>query len=289
MTLETCQVLAQTIRLVPSPTLRQDAVREVLSEHPDAPWLRHFVGQLWREDCDEMWTRAAIDAAPFGSAVCAIKDEIDAAREFGIDIPLRWSRENLTEIVRNRALLDFDGRPIAAIVYAEADYNGAFGEHNAMVEALIQNGYCVMYFDESTDTGVLRALRTATTRPSSPKSEPAALIVLGAHSSKTDMVFGRKGEGENRLSVEDKDIIVESLVKDTLRENGQIVLIACSAGEGREKEDNVANLFRGVFSHAKAQGIWSTEVPDNIGSWKFDPATHELTDVRFLRGKVYRP
>jgi hypothetical protein len=289
LTMDACAVIAQGIRRPSSAAARTSALEGILTMYPEAPWLRHLVGSVWREDCDAVWTRAAISAAAPSASICEIHDEIAAAAALGIDIPLRWTRENLAEIVKNRTAADFDGRPIAAVVYAEADYNGAFGEHNGAIETLIKNGYCVMYYDESTDIGVIRALKAAVTRRDSAKLQPAEIIVLGAHSSRTDMVFGRSTDEHAKLSLDDKELAAQELVSHTLRDQGQIVLIACSAGEGRERGENIANMVRELFPHAKERGIWSTEVPDNIGGITLDPQTRELTDIRFLRGRIYRP
>lgn len=286
---DACAILAQSVRRPSNTGARQSALEIVLKTYPEAPWLRHLVSSVWREDCDYEWTRAALRTVEPAPAVCAIATEVDAAIDLGINVPLRWSRENLGEIIRNRTALDFDGRPIATMVYAEADYNGAFGEHNPTVELLRKSGYCVMYYDESTDLGVIRALKEAVTRKNSTTIEPAALIILGAHSTKTEMVFGRSLEEPARISMTDKSLFADAAVRETLRDQGQIVLIACSAGEGREKEKNIANLFRELFPHAKQKGIWTTEVPDNIGGFSLDPASNELLDVRFFRGRVYRP
>ena len=287
--LDACAVLAQSVRRPSASEARQTALEAVLKTYPEAPWLRHLVSSVWREDCDHAWARAALRSGEPSTTICDITAEIDAATALGIDIPLRWSRENLAEIIKNRSALEFDGRPIATMIYAEADYNGAFGEHNSTVELLRQSGYCVMYFDESTDLGVLRALKDAVTRKNAKTIEPAALIILGAHSSKTEMVFGRSLTDDARVSTADKSLCENAAITGTLRENGQIVLIACSAGEGREKEENIANLFRELFPQAKPNGIWSTEIPDNIGGVVLDPLTRELSNVRFLRGRVYRP
>jgi hypothetical protein len=288
LTIEACALLSEGIRRPIKASARGEALQTVIDLYPNALWLRHLLGLVWQEDCDGEWVCEVLVTRATNAWACSIVEEINAALTVGIDVPLRWSRDNLAEIIRNRTATEFDGRPIATMIYAEADYNGAFGAHNPIVEALTRHGYCVMYYDESTDLGVVRALKDSVTRPGSTSIQPAALIIFGAHSSRTEMVFGRKSSAEAKITPEDQALITRELGDYTLGHNGQVILIACSAGEGREKSENIANMMRQIFTHAKEGGIWSTEIPDNVRSVTFDATTKELIDVQFIRGRIYR-
>jgi hypothetical protein len=228
-------------------------------------------------------------AAPSSPALCKIQNEIASAKRFNIDVPFRWSEPVLAELVSNRSLLNFDGRPIAVIIYTEFDHNGAFNIHNAQAQTLIDADYCVMYYDESTEAGVLRALQSGVSRPLSEKIQPADLIILGAHSSQSAMIYGDGNSEETKIDLSDETEILNSLVGEVLKDSGQIILTACSGGANRDKEPNIANMMRKIFPQARKEGIWSTEIPDNINSISLDPKTRELKDVNFSHSRIYRP
>lgn len=280
----TCELLALGIGRLIEPDRRRRAFEEILLSYPEAPWLRHLTELLWRETAAGDWVTAALRAVPDSKRIRRILDECAAAAQLDISVPLRWSEPNLAEIVRNRTLASFDGRPIATLVYAEADFNGAFARHNSIVAELIRAGYCVRYYDECTDVGVLRAIAAAVSRPSSDSIEPAALLILGAHSNQTEMRFGSGNDATEILSLGDIDLITQSPLRETVRKDGHVILIACNAGEGRETQANLANMFGHIFEPA---AIWSTEVPDNLKMIVLDPEG-AVTDVKFNRDKVYR-
>lgn len=288
-TIESSDLLAQQIRALPSSQERQDTLVMVLDQFSDAPWLRHLLSQCWREDTDASWASAALQSAAPSAFTCGVGSEIEQAAKHGITIPFRWSPENLAEILRNRSATTFDGRPIATMVYARSDYNGAFAQHNSLIRSLIDSDYCVMYFEASTDLEVLQAMQRAITRPSESRTQPSAFLILAAHSSRTEMNFGRADNPSARVDCGDLDLFIQNKAADTFRPYTQAVLIACSAGEGRDTKENIANMFRAIFPTMKEHGIWASEVPDNVRGFIFDPASLELSDVLFHYGRIYRP
>jgi hypothetical protein len=146
-----------------------------------------------------------------------------------------------------------------------------------------------MYFEASTDLEVLQAMQQAIARPSESRTQPGALLILAAHSSRTEMNFGRTDHPSAKVECNDLDLFVQNKAADTLRPYTQAVLIACSAGEGRDTKENIANMFRAIFPTMKERGIWTSEVPDNVRGLTFDPASLELSDVLFHYGRIYRP
>jgi hypothetical protein len=287
--IDVCVVLSQKIRIEEKTEDKQRSLSSLLNNFPDASWTRHLISEVWRESKDQRWIVPTIMAAPLTPAVCKIQDEIMSAERFNIDVPFRWSESVLAEFVRNRSLMNFDGRPIAVIVYTEFDHNGAFGIHSSQAQTLIDAGYCVMYYDESSESGVLQSLKNAVTRPLSEKIQPADLIILGAHSNQNEMNFGDGLSEETKIELSDETEILNSLVGGVLKDSGQIILTACSGGAKREKEPNIANMMRKIFPQARKEGIWSTEIPDNITSISLDPNTRELKDVNFSHSRLYRP
>ena len=287
--IDICVLLSQKIRSEDKVVQKRQALSSVIGNYPDASWTRYLISEVWRESKDQNWIVPTIMAAPSTPALCKIQDEINSAERFDIDVPFRWSESVLAEIVSNRSLMNFDGRPIAIIVYTEFDHNGAFGIHNSQAQTLIDAGYCVMYYDENSESGVLQALQNAVTRPFSDKIQPADLIILGAHSSQNEMIFGDGSTEETKIDLGDETQILNSLVGGVLKNSGQIILTACSGGAKRDKEPNIANMMRNIFPQARKEGIWSTEIPDNINSISLDPQTRELKNVDFSHSRLYRP
>lgn len=281
-----CHLIGETIRAAHTTETRQRQLQEIVAAAPEAFWIRDLIGFVWLEATDRGWVTAALQAVPTSTSAQTILAEASAAALVGIDVPFRWSSAHLAEIIRNRAALSFDERPIAALVYAESDHNGAFGQHNVIVEQLIRQGYCVRYYDVRSDRGALEAIQAAVTVPGTTEIKPAAVIILAAHSTRTEMIFGHGGDAASVLSLDDQSALRRGWIAETLEPGGQIILIACSAGEGRAEQGNIANMFRQLFVHAGA--IWSSEVPDNLRKLVFDEAG-KISDVDFRHKRVYRP
>lgn len=284
--LESCHLLAERIRLNNSNQIRECDLQEVLESYPEAPWLRYLLGQVWRESIDSEWVRSAICRIEDSRVLTEILAELEAADSFSIDLPLRWSPSNLKEILRNRSRREIDGRPIAALVYPEADYNGAFTLHNSVIETLINSGYRVMVYDEAGRQGVIQALHNSANIAGA--ETPADLIFLAAHSERTEMTFGSGTNSDSKVSVSDLELLLKHNTGKSLKPDGQVILIACSAGAGRESAENIANMWRKVFIQAKEDGIWSSEVPDNIRGIELSESG-KLLNVLFFKGPIYRP
>jgi hypothetical protein len=288
MAIESCLIISERIRANHRTEDKEKDLSFVIEQYPEAPWLRYILGQVWRESADSEWVRTVLCQNPDSQVLAEIRTEVEQADLFAIDLPLRWSSANLAEILRNREMRVLDERPVAILVYPEADHNGAFGMHNPMLETLTQAGYRVMLYDEAGRRGVMHALKSAGSIPQLMTPKEAELIVLAAHSSKTEMTFGLGGAAESKVTVADLDLLLQSEASRALKPGGQVILIACSTGAGRESADNIANMWRKVFSQAKRDGIWSSEVPDNIRGIELCE-NGELLNVLFMKGPVYRP
>ena len=216
-------------------------------------------------------------------------DEIERAAEHGILLPFRWNSNVVDALIRNREATRFDGRPIATLVYNQDDWNGAFVEHDKIIEWLGVHDYCVMFYESSTEDEVISALHNATKRSEESRTQPAKVIILGANSRRTLMNFGTSEGEEYDLDLTDFEKLLAAGVAATLEQGGQLILIACSAGAGQDKVENIVNMLRRVFAQAKEKGIWSAQVPTNIRLIVFDPDTHEVTEVRFDDERIYQP
>ncbi|MCB9030055.1 MAG: HEAT repeat domain-containing protein [Deltaproteobacteria bacterium] len=209
----------------------------------------------------------------------SLKETIHRAANVGINLPFRLSPSTLNEIICNREAKYFDGRPIATIVTSPYDHNGAFlTTDNCLLRSLIMNGYCVMYYEVKSDSEMLESILASNTRSSESFTQPAKLIVLGAHGAQAGSMLGDKSSEDQRIDTEDDEQILLSGVGAALENGGQVILISCSTGRGREEADNVANLFR--FAFPQASKVWAPEIPSNISAVKFS-TSGEILEVNF--------
>ena len=187
---------------------------------------------------------------------------------------LRFS--TLQELVRNRSANKPDGRPLAVILYPKSDWNGSFA-YNDYVDALIEQGYRVMYYEAESDEQVIQFLKGAT------QEQQADLIVLGGHGEQGGMQFGKDNSEKAQLDLNNGKKLAGSGVRSALKEGGTVALYGCSTGKGREKEDNMVNFLRRVFPQAAPKGIWAPIVPTGAIRLIFDE-NHRVIKVEYGAG-----
>lgn len=198
------------------------------------------------------------------------------AEKLGIDFPERFNFSTLQELVRNREANKPDNRPLAVILYPKSDWNGA-SAFNDYVDALIGEGYRVMYYEAESDAQVIQFLNSAT------GEQQAELIVFGGHGEQGNISFGNGDSEEAQLDLKDENQLITSGVSHALKDNGQIIIKGCSTGEGREQGNNMVNLLRRVFPQASPKGIWGPTVPTSIRQFIFDE-NHRLIKVEYSDG-----
>lgn len=181
-------------------------------------------------------------------------------RKLNIEFSQRIDPDYLGEIIYNRLTMQPDGRPLAVVVNAKGDHNGAFYLGANMFKELVQAGYRVLYFEVDTDTELVNTLKYATGLGTS-KQQRASILIMGGHGTQTSLHLQRDGthhpDNHGIIDFSDEAFFRRAGLGKVLRPGGQVVLDSCSNGEGEDREENMANFVRKVFPHAKTKGIWS--------------------------------
>lgn len=210
----------------------------------------------------------------------------ERAGKVGIELPARFTTEDLTEIVKNRESPKPDGRPLAIVVYSKADHNGAFNsiEHIATLRA---NGYRVMYYEARTDREFVDSAKEAAGLGKKDQQK-ADLLIIGGHGRADGVFLGEGQTGESgRLDLGDEKMLRDSKVGEVLAKDGQIVFQSCSTGKGEKGADNMANLLREIFPHALKEGIWAPNA--DSGGLTLEFKEKKLKKVEYgLGAKAYR-
>jgi len=223
-----------------------------------------------------------LDALPLMVADKSIELCRRAIQEYGIDFPWRFSYvQDLQEVLTNLDNLRngvADSRPLAVITYTKDDWNGAFEQNQ--IDELIQQGYNVLYFETFATDVATAAVRQANA------SKKDILWVIGMHGQSGAMTASLPIKSVPR-EVYDKfffdlsDLAELQAISEYVPEGSVIVLDSCSTGQGREKGQNMVNLFEKAFPRAKVFGL---TFPSGVKRYNYDPATHKVIGVESKDG-----
>ena len=259
--------------------IEQDVLRQKINEAPSSKKAKTFVdGLAWLAKKDRKWNTEIRDIV--FEHLLGKENYTDEAKAVCSSIfwPERFSPSFLREIVKNRIENKPDGRPLAVVVYPHEDWNLAFGAttKDSPIGSLISHGYRVMYYEGTEDEHVYDALKDAA------KKQKASVILLGGHGNAGHISFGAddpareevwKGKDirdyeKYMLDLGDEDDLMASKVGSSLEDNGTVMLDSCSTGEGKEAENNMANLMRRIFP--QASHIIAPVAPAPSGKVKYD-------------------
>lgn len=164
-----------------------------------------------------------------------------------------------------------DTRPVALLLYNKDDWNGAFA--GRVIDDIAADGrFHVVYREIDSDDDVESALQ---------EFGPVHTLVLAGHGSKTSLQLGHadsEGMG-NYVDTDDYDRCDEELERKFFIPGGQILLYACSNGEGGSEDDNLHRTMTWTFPHVS---VYSSPLPSNIRELSFDADKHlkiELWDT----------
>ena len=152
----------------------------------------------------------------------------------------------LNEVIINRQNIDKpDGRPLAVLIFAKFEYNGALEVDNQIGE-LISRGYRVIYFEVGTKDEFIAALKDSTA------AQRAKLFLVSAHGEQNAILLGKDSisQEEFHINPHQEDELKEK-IQGCLTDDSVIVLSSCYAGKGREEENNLANMMKRIFPQAK--------------------------------------
>jgi hypothetical protein len=162
-----------------------------------------------------------------------------------IRFPERFASLAILEQVLHDAEHPNDGRPVALIIDARADYNGALsGEH--MFDDLIP-AYRIVYKEAGCVDDVKRAYLDQA-------SEPATLVREQAHGSQLGMLWGN-GKGGTLTWAETLALVGQGLERGVIK-GAKIYLGSCSTGVGKGNEANMANAHALMLPWASIFAPW---------------------------------
>jgi hypothetical protein len=147
-----------------------------------------------------------------------------------------------------------DSRPLAVVVFPEADHNGAFLDDEDQLSQLINSGYRVQFYTANSDTDTVNSVMQATDYG----KDPASLILLCGHGNPGGMRFGIDSTGDEEMwftaydnqRLDLGDVDEARLLTGALRDGGQVVFNSCSVGNGKAESLNLINFFGNFFPQA---------------------------------------
>lgn len=167
----------------------------------------------------------------------------------------------LEQVLVNRRAGAEDTRPIAVIIASTEDWNGGIAASKT-IEQLTQH-YRVMYYEADSEGHVVEALRNAT------RFQKAEVMVVAAHGSRGVAAFGasdprlsgQDGPSPATLDLNDQNLLALHGLRERLAPGGHVVMMSCSTGQGRNADDNMANLMVRTFPQAN---VWAPTAPTNV-------------------------
>lgn len=186
----------------------------------------------------------------------------------------------IEELIRNRTTPDEnDPRPLAVVVFGTADWNKAF-ENNAIDELL--KGYRVVYHEVSTEGGAINALQEATAK------RAASLLIIGGHGTQGETQLGGGlfwpwQREERNLDLSDEEQLRRANIGKMVGPGAHVILESCSTGQGRDKENNMANMLHRLMPqatiHAPTEPAAVQIVLDEHGH--FDRVRYDRDDIEY--------
>ncbi len=197
----------------------------------------------------------------------------DALRELGAHLPtrIRNLRGAMALLARHESLGEIPlERPIALVVLAASDHNGALSLPNGfpMLDTLESSGRFETLYVEADDEG---DIRTAVEEIHALTGHRVHTLVCGGHGTRSSLAFG--GEDLARgapVAYDEADYVDPSdfyrgefaFLDDYMEPDGQILLWSCSNGEGgAEAPINMANS---ASRAAPGRSVYSMREPGNI-------------------------
>lgn len=139
-----------------------------------------------------------------------------------------------------------DPRPTALLLYNKNDSNGAFIS-SELPDAFVDDGrFNVLYYEVATEDEIAKYLKST----SHNGQNPIHTLVFAGHGERFSINFGRELAREDTFEREKKNLDREdfflgpfSKLARHLLPNGQVILYACTTGQGGAKRANLANAI----------------------------------------------
>jgi len=235
---------------------------------------------LW----ERLLERIRAEGSPCPEEGCGSYEEFQAAlRELGANLPSRVHglRTALALISRHETLGETPiDRPIALVVLASSDHNGALRTTwFPMLDTLEDNGCFHTLYVEADDEGdILRAMEEIHALT----GHRVHTLVWGGHGTSSSLALGGEDLGvTSHFAYEESDYIDPSdfvrgefaSLDDLLEPDGQVLLWSCSNGEGGEEAP--FNMANSTARAVPGRRVYSMREPGNILSLEVE-ADHSL-------------
>ncbi|MBU0579818.1 MAG: caspase family protein, partial [Candidatus Margulisbacteria bacterium] len=161
----------------------------------------------------------------------------------------RIDRSSLYFIILERLRLikhpDYhDPRPLAVIQYPVADWNGAFNFHGKTFSDLLAYGYRVIYIEVGADRELIKEIKRVT------RGQQADILILSGHGMQQATSLGTDYlVFDERLAIDfsDEDMLQSANLDACLKPQAKVFLQSCSVGQGKELENNIANIWKRIL------------------------------------------
>ena len=179
---------------------------------------------------------------------------IGKAAELGITQVHRYGFKTLSEIVKNRLENKPDGRPVAVIIMATNDHNGAQFYSEARIKKLIENGYRVMLYEPKNADALSQSIEEVG------KKQLVDVLMVEAHGTpngfelSSQRNYGSLTGSTGLISASELPGLFDAKY---LKKDFVIALISCSNGGGGR--DNPQNLGNSLRSELSRQGIGKSD------------------------------
>ncbi|GAH02395.1 unnamed protein product, partial [marine sediment metagenome] len=138
----------------------------------------------------------------------------------------------------------------AIILYPKEDYNHAFSFTLSLIQSLKFHNYEVKIHRVGSIDEIIAVLKEDT------KERKASVIIFGGHGTQSSINFGNFTGGILcGYDYKNKELNLANIIRlknanNALENDGVVILKSCSAGEGRDKENNLAKAFAEIFPQA---------------------------------------
>ena len=153
----------------------------------------------------------------------------------------------LQQVVEDHFAPHDDARPLAAVVLARADHNGAFADITAQLDALTGR-YRLALYEASSVAELGDAVRDAT------RAKAADLLMLGGHGTRTTLALGNADDVDATLTASDLDRLRGLGLHDRVAAGGRVALMSCSSGAREDTARNTVNMLADLWPQATVSG-----------------------------------
>jgi len=209
-----------------------------------------------------------------------VRTDTQRLRSLGISIDGRFEARHVALILQNREYIDRlsrernpifnDVRPIAVVIEAIADYNGAFQSQAAKpINVFAEDVRFFTLYYQASNTSEIRdalvALRRVTGRS-------VHTLVIAGHGNRRSLQLGSDAS-QNLQLLDSRDVINGDLnyLRDVMDLNeGELVLHACSNGgvRGPDDRDPTHSLASEIYDRIEGINVLSMDRPGNISAFR---------------------